>query len=235
MSKTIARTTALAAALSLAAGFAQAAEPYIAGVWQVAKPLAAARTLEGKAPPLKPEAAKLHQQRIAARKAGKLEDGADLCLPVGVPRLMTVPGPMMVLQTGRQISFVHEFNHSLRLIYMNEELKPAADLEPTFLGASAGRWEGDTLVVETAGFRGDTWIDHTGLPKSDNLKVTERIRLIDKGATLENRITIDDAETYTRPWTMRVTYRRAPAGTVLKEDICALKLPMAAHVRDITD
>jgi hypothetical protein len=198
----------------------------------LSQPVPVLRTIEGKAPPLKPEAAKLYQQRIADKKAGKLKDIGDDCLPVGVPRLMLAPGPFMILQTGRQITVVHEFNHSLRPIYMNEALKPVADIDPTFLGTSAGRWDGDTLVVETAGFRGASWIDHSGLPKSDNMRVTERFRLV--GATLENRITVDDAENYTAPWTARVTYRKAPPGVTPKEDICALKLPMAAHVKDIT-
>ena len=227
----------LAAALSLTAAAAYAAgapEPYIAGTWQLTKAEPVLRTSEGKLPPLKPEAAKLYQQRIADRKAGKLKDVGDDCLPVGVPRLMLAPGPFILLQTGRQVTVVHEFNHSLRPIYMNEKLKPTADLDPTFLGTSAGHWEGDTLVVETGGFRGATWIDHSGLPKSDNMRVTERLRLIDKGATLENRITVVDPENYTAPWTARITYRKAPPGVTPKEDVCALKLPMAAHVKDIT-
>jgi hypothetical protein len=98
---------------------------------------------------------------------------------------------------------------------------------------SVGRWEGDTLVVETAGFRGDTWIDRSGLPKSDNMKVTERLRLTGGGATLENQITVDDPANYTAPWTTKVVYRRAPKGTEMKEDVCALKLPMAANIKPL--
>lgn len=214
------------------AGAAQAADPYIAGTWMVAE-VPSARTVDGKAPPLKPEAAKLAAQRVAARKAGKAGDVADLCLPVGTPRIMLSKGQMMVLQTARQVTFVHEMNHALRPVYMDEPLKPAADLEPTFLGTSVGRWEGDTLVVETAGFRGDTWIDRAGLPKSDTMKVSERLRLTDGGQTLENLITIDDPAHYIAPWTTRAVYRRAPQGAEMKEDICALKLPMAANIKPL--
>jgi hypothetical protein len=234
MQSTLRRLTgsaALGSALVLAA-VAQAAEPYIAGTWTVAE-VPAVRTVDGKAPPLKPEAARLLAQRIAARKAGKAGDVADLCLPVGVPRIMLSKGQMMVLQTGRQVTFVHEMNHALRPVYMNEPLKPTADIEPTFLGMSVGRWEGDTLVVETAGFRGATWIDRAGLPKSDAMKVTERLRLTGGGAMLENLITIDDPAHYTAPWTTKAVYRRAPKGTEMKEDICALRLPMAANIKPL--
>jgi hypothetical protein len=227
----LAGPAAFAAALSVAAA-AQAAEPYIAGVWTVAE-VPAARTVDGRAPPLKPEAAKLLAQRIAARKAGKAGDVADLCLPVGVPRIMLSKGRMMVLQTGRQVTFVHEMNHALRPVYMDERLKPTGEIEPTFLGTSVGRWEGDTLVVETAGFRGDTWIDRAGLPKSDGMKVTERLRLTGGGQTLENLITIEDPANYTAPWTTRAVYRRAPRGTEMKEDVCALGLPMAANIKPL--
>jgi hypothetical protein len=229
----LASAAAIAAALSLgvaATALAAAAQPYIGGTWLVPE-TASVRTIDGKAPPLKPEAAKAMAERTAARKAGKVKDVADLCLPVGTPRIMLSKGAMMVLQTGRQVTFVHEMNHALRPIYMDEALKPTADIDPTFLGMSVGRWEGDTLVVETAGFRGDTWIDRSGLPKSDTMKVTERLRLV--GGTLENRITIDDPVNYTAPWTTKVVYRRAPKGTEMKEDICALKLPMAANIKPL--
>lgn len=230
----IARVGVIGAALSLVAAAAQAA-PDLSGMWVLAKPIPSLRTLDGKAPPLKPEAAAVLQKRIADRKAGKAGDVADLCLPVGTPRSLLVPGPLLLLQTARKVTFVHEFNHTLRSVYLNERRNPTKDIDPTFMGFSVGNWDGDTLVIETTDFRGATWLDQTGLPKSDNLKVTERIRTTGGGSTLEDVVTIDDPANYTAPWSTRVIFKRAPEGAQMKEDICALRLPMAANVKDIAE
>jgi hypothetical protein len=226
-------TCGLAAALSLVSASAWAA-PDISGIWVLAKPIPSLRTLDGKAPPLKPEAAAVLQKRIADRKAGKSDDVADLCLPVGTPRSLLVPGPLLLLQTARKVTFVHEFNHTLRGVYLNEKRDPTKDIDPTFMGMSVGHWDGDALVVETTDFRGNTWLDQTGLPKSDKLKVTEHVRLTGKDA-LEDVVTIDDPANYTAPWSSRITFKRAPKGTQMKEDVCALRLPMAANVKDIAE
>ncbi|MEO6338980.1 MAG: hypothetical protein ABIO39_02980 [Caulobacteraceae bacterium] len=228
------RAGAIAVALSFTAASAWAA-PDVSGMWTLAKPVVSLRTVDGKAPPLTPEAAALHQKRMADRKAGKAGDIADLCLPVGTPRSLMAPGPFLLLQTGRKVTFVHEFNHTLRTVYLNEKRDPAKDVDPTFMGMSVGNWDGDALVVETTDFRGNTWLDQSGLPKSDKLKVTERLRVVGNGATLEDVITIDDPANYTAPWSTKLAFKRAPKGTQLKEDVCALRLPMAANVKDIAE
>ena len=230
----IARTGAIALALSFVAASAWAA-PDISGMWLLSKPVPSLRTLDGKAPPLKPEATALLQKRIADRKAGKAGDVADLCLPVGTPRSLLVPGPLLLLQTARKVTFVHEFNHTLRAVYLDEKRNPAKDIDPTFMGFSVGHWDGDALVVETTDFRGNTWLDQTGLPKSDNLKVTEHLRVTGKGATLEDVVTIDDPANYTAPWSAKISFKRAPRDMQMKEDVCALRLPMAANVKDIAE
>jgi hypothetical protein len=118
----LARPAAIAAALSFgaaASALAASAQPYIGGTWLVSE-TASVRTVDGKAPPLKPDAAKALTERTAAIKAGKVKDVADLCLPVGTPRIMLSKGTMLVLQTGRQVTFVHEMNHALRPVYMDE-------------------------------------------------------------------------------------------------------------------
>jgi hypothetical protein len=199
--------------------------PNLAGMWRRTGPEPlAVLTAEGKAPPLKPDAKKVYLQRLAERKSGKLTDLVeDACLPPGTPRIMWSAQPFLILQAPRKVTLVHEFRHVLRHIYLGEDLPKLDDLDLLYGGTSAGRWDGDALVVQTAGFNDKTWLDRAGLPHSEAMKVTERLRLVSGGKLLEDRVTIDDPEHYAAPWTTVVTYRRAP-GVDLKEDVCAEKL-----------
>lgn len=92
------------------------------------------------------------------------------------------------------------------------------DMDPNWMGQSAGHWEGDILVVDSQGFNDLTTLDAAGLPHSTEMRLTERIRKLDAD-TLEDVITINDPKTYTRSWSTRVTYRRQP-GLRLKEYVC---------------
>ncbi len=200
------------------------AAPDISGPWKLDRPFQASiLTAEGKTPPLKPEAQSVYRERIAARRAGKTKDGVEVCLPPGTPRILWADRPMVILQQADKITFVHEYQHTFRHIYLDEALPPAEEIDPTFGGTSAGRWDGDVLVIETVGFNQHTQLDQAGLPHSPDMKVTERLRLVQGGRRLEDTVTIDDPATYRAPWTTRVTFARAP-GTALKEDICARKL-----------
>jgi hypothetical protein len=202
-----------------AATSTSASTPDISGVWQVTKYERAIRTVDGKRPPLKPEAVAVYERNVAARKTLKPKQDMSRCVPVGTPRIMWAPQPMMILQTPRKISFVHEYQHLLRHIYMDEPLPAAAEVDPSFMGDSVGRWEGDTLVVETIGVNTQTVLDREGMPHGAAMKVTERLRLIDGGKRLEDVVTIDDPETFTAPWTSRVVLERKK-GVQLKEYNC---------------
>jgi hypothetical protein len=194
----------------------------LSGVWQVTRYERSIRTVDGKQPPLKEAAKKVYEQNVAARKKLKPRTDMSRCVPPGIPRAMWAPLPMMILQTPRKITFVHEYQHLLRHVYMNEPLPAAADLDPTYMGESRGRWEEDTLVVETLGFNDKTVLDRHGMPHSAAMRVTERVRLIDGGKRLEDLVTIDDTETFTAPWTARIVFERKP-GVELKEYNCVLK------------
>jgi hypothetical protein len=196
--------------------------PDLSGVWQVTRYEPSIRTADGTPPPLKPEARKIHEQNIAARKTLKPRTDMSRCVPPGTPRVMWAPRPLLILQTARKITFVHEYQHLLRHIYLNEDLRPAAEVDPSYMGESVGRWEGDTLVVDTIGVNDKTVLDREGLPHSAAMRVTERLRLIDGGKRLEDRVTIDDPETFTAPWTARVVFDRKP-GVQLAEYNCVLK------------
>lgn len=217
---------ALAAAASAVAAPAPAPSVMtrFAGTWTLAQRYRPAlKTIEGRDPPLRPEARALLQKRVADRRAGRTEDGVDKCLPPGIPRLMWQPRPFMILATPRKITILHEFQHTHRHIYLNENLPPAEELEPLYGGTSAGRWEGEVLVVETTGFNGLTQLDEAGLPQSAEAKVVERFRLVDAN-TLEDRVSITDPTHYAAPWTTRILFKRAPEGTQIREHHCAEKL-----------
>lgn len=212
--------------MALALGFAAAAwassAPDLSGVWQVTKYEPSIRTVDGKLPPLKPESRKVYEQNLVARKQLKPRSDLSRCVPPGTPRAMWAPRPILILQTARKITFVHEYQHLLRHIYMDESLPAAADIDPSYMGESVGRWEGDTLVIETIGVNEKTFLDRDGMPHSASMHVTERLRLIEGGKRLEERVTIDDSATFTAPWTARLVFERKP-GVALSEYNCVLK------------
>jgi hypothetical protein len=173
-------------------------------------------------PPLKPEAKKVYEENLQARKNLKPKNDMSRCVPPGTPRMLWAPFPMLILQTPRKVTFVHEYHHQLRHIYMDEPLPNPDDVDATFMGTSVGRWDGDTLVIETLGVNDKTVLDRDGMPHSEAMRVTERVRLIDGGKRLENRVTIDDPETFIQPWTARVVFEKKP-GVELKEYNCLQK------------
>lgn len=209
---------ALAAAALLGPAAAHAA-PDLTGVWWTKGYQPTVKTVDGQLPPFLPAAAEAYRRSVQAQADGKpIPDSSTQCLPHGVPRLMYAPYPILILQKPEQITFIHEVNHLVRLIYMGEQ--HPADLEPTYLGHSVGRWDGDVLVIDTVGLNDKTLIDRAGIPHSDALHVTERLRLVDGGKALEDTITIDDPKTFARPWDMRITFERRD-DIRLMEYVCA--------------
>ncbi|HXP80512.1 MAG TPA: hypothetical protein VN976_11445 [Verrucomicrobiae bacterium] len=130
------------------------------------------------------------------------------CLPEGVPRYMiSVPYPMEIFQGSASVLIIHEGTSVLRQIHMSRQ--HPKDLDPTYAGDSVGKWEGDTLVVDTIGFNDKTWLDGGAIPHTEALHVVERIRRIDHD-TLVDEFTIDDAKAYTKPITARQVYKLKP-------------------------
>jgi hypothetical protein len=191
------------------------------------------RTSDGKAPPLSEQGRATQQSRTAALRKGDDQDPVTRCLRPGTPRILVQGTPFLLLQTPRKVTFVHQFQHVLRHVPLGASLPAPDDLEPTWGGTAVGRIEGDTLVVETSGFHETLWMDRTGLPQSAAARITERIRLVGRN-TLEDVVTVDDAQNYTKPWTMTLRFRRAD-GTELKEDICAEKLLDPALKKSIAE
>ena len=153
--------------------------------------------------PLQPWATEL----INKRKADNSKDNPDAhCLPMGFMQFHNHPEPNKIIQTPNVIVIIYEANEGLRQIHTDGRSLPGPDAEPWWYGYSVGKWEGDTLVVETTGFRDGIWLDVQGTPLTDAAKVTEKFRRINYG-NLEIEITIDDPKAYTKPWTVKVTQR----------------------------
>jgi hypothetical protein len=146
------------------------------------------------------------------RKAanGHAPDPVALCYPPGMPRMMVMVYGMEFLQTPGQIAITSEWQAASRRVWMDMKAHPdPEELDPTYAGHSIGRWEGDTLVIDTIGIRKDVPVDFLGLPHSGNLHVVERIAEKSPGI-LVNTITIDDPLAFTAPWTQTHTYRYRP-------------------------
>lgn len=138
------------------------------------------------------------------------------CLPEGIPRFMFVPVPMEIFQVPTRIVIIREGVQPMRQIYMNREHRD--DLYPTYSGDSVGKWEGDTLVVDTIGLNDTTWLDATGLPHSEKMHVIERIRRTGHDKLVDD-ITIEDPMAYTKPITAQQVYDLKP-GWEVQEYVC---------------
>jgi hypothetical protein len=183
--------------------------PNISGSWVARSSNRTIMPLDGGPSPFLPWAAIFFDERAAAEKAGApFFDTNASCLPSGVPRVLAVPYPIDIVQTPGLTVISIEVMHSFRIIHMDDK-PPPADYKPSYLGYSRGHWEGDTLVVTTTGLNAYTQVDEEGRPKSSSMKVTERIRKVAPDF-LEDTFTIDDANTYSRPWTARSRYQWAP-------------------------
>lgn len=174
--------------------------PDLSGIWvptatpKYLRNLAA--DLDGGAP-LQPWAAALYAER---RSNDSRDVPTATCNFGGVPHMDAVPAPYKILQTPGLVVFLHEALNMWRQIFTDGRDLPQNPI-PTWMGYSIGRWDNDTLVVTTTGFNGKVWLDLGGLPSTKALKVTERFRRRDFGH-MDLQIMIDDAEAYTRPWTV---------------------------------
>ena len=172
--------------------------------------------------PLTPWAAELKKQRMAA----DMKDNPDAnCLPMGLTQFHTHGQPRKVMQNSSVIAIMYEANYGLRYIYVDgRSLPEQGSVQPFWYGYSVGRWEGDTLVVETNNLRGaetsqyDGWLDVRGSPYTEQAKFIERIRRPNYGR-LEIDVTVEDPKAYTKPFTVRVNQQISPDDEII-EFIC---------------
>ena len=158
-----------------------------------------------------PAAQGLFDQRRREHDAG---DPLANCKPIGVPRVEFSPSPIRIVQSQSLVVVLHEAETSFREIHVDGRALPD-DPQPAWMGYSTAKWEGDTLVVETAGFPDNGWLDAFGHPHSDSLRLTERIRRSDFGH-MEIRITIDDPKMYRKPFTSTQKYNLVPDSDLIE-------------------
>jgi hypothetical protein len=168
--------------------------------------------------PFTREYAAIYQDSLDASARGQPKaDPPASCLPPGVPRIMASPFPFEIVQSPEITYILYEYMSQIRRVFMTGSA-PAAMGLPTFNGRSTGRWEGDTLVIETSDLNPISVLDTTHLPTSDTLRVTERLRLLTPDR-LEATITLTDPKVYTEPWTVVRTYKRK-IGEQILEYVC---------------
>jgi hypothetical protein len=211
-----------------------AGKPDLSGVWQGANSFGPGQTPPPEPPdgppvagflnvaqnikeglPLKDEA----QALVQSRREGNGKDNPEAhCLPMGIMQFHTQGAPRKFIQTNEVLVILYEASMGMRQIFTDGRAPPTSDAHPWWYGYSVGRWEGDTLVVETTGLRDDGWLDVFGTPLTDAAKLTERFRRVSYGR-MEIDITVDDPKAYTRPWTVRVNQRLMPDQELI-EFIC---------------
>jgi hypothetical protein len=137
---------------------------------------------------------------------------------MGLMQFHTHGQPRKIVQTPDLMIMIFEPNYGLRQIFTDGRSLPDNDPQPWWYGYSIGKWDGDTLVVETTGFRDDVWLDIWGSPLTSTGKMTERYRRPNYG-TLQIDVTVEDPKAYTKPWTVRVNQRLMLDGDLI-EFIC---------------
>jgi len=201
----------------LAAMVAAQQKPDLSGVWTARNsPQARYRlwTFSADEPPMTPwalEKFKLTKPSFGPRSFKDSNDpvnpttvNATGCFPPGVPRIYLQPFPMEIIQQANRVLIIYEFDHLIRQVWMDGRAH-LKDLPGTWMGDSIGKWEGDTLVVDTTGFNDKTWVDRAGHPHSEDLHVVERLKKTD-AKTLQIDILMDDPMAYTKPWGGRLDY-----------------------------
>jgi hypothetical protein len=183
------------------------------GVWEQANSRDSGYYLNGIDIPWQPWAKKLFQERT---EDNQIDNPESRCLPRGVPKADAFDLHKIVQAPG-VIVILYEYQTTFRQIFTDGRELPT-DPNPSWNGYSVGRWEGDTLVVESNGFNGKAWLSGRGNPTTEALRLTERMRRRDFGH-MDIRITFDDPKAYTRPWTAELHPQLLPDADLL-EFVC---------------
>jgi len=212
-------------------------KPDISGVWQsggvslygdqgTAAPPAAAR---GAAPPRR-EPPQYKPSFAAKQKTfTAVDDPTAACLLPGVPRITSMPMPFEIVQTPKKVVILYEAFHAFRIIPIDDRLKHPADVTPTWMGDSVGRWDGNALVVDVTGFNDKTWLGGVGTIHSEALHVVERFTPNADG-TLAYEATVSDPKALTKPWVTGATLR-TPKDARVEEYECIENNQDPAHMK----
>jgi len=204
--------------------------PDLSGVWDVGNMIYFHDLANGLKPgevELTPWAAAVQKQR---RDRNHVDDPYGYCLPLGVPRIDT-RSPFKILQTPQLTAILHEsfVGMIFRQVFTDgRPLPKATEVQPTWLGYSVGRWEGDTFVVESTGFRDRGWLSaNMAYPNSDALHVVERFKRT-KAGHMDLIVTIDDPKAFVKPWTNTIPLSLLPDSELI-EAFCDNQMSRLAH------
>ena len=174
--------------------------------------------------PYQPWAAQQVKKQIEQHS---IDDPHARCMPDTFVRLYGLPHMQKCIQTPGQLTMLYEINAGYRQIFIDGRSLPE-DPQPSWQGYSIGKWDGDTLVVDSMGFRDGLWLDMAGSPMTDAAKVRERIRRPDFGH-LEVEITVDDSKAYTKPWTVTLK-QNIVLNTELVDEMCVENEKSTKHM-----
>jgi hypothetical protein len=215
-------------------------KPDLSGIWQVAaEPRGPGLFGLGESPnskyfrdilsdfkpgeePLTPAGAEILRQHGAPGVIGP----SQLCLPDGVPHADLLPEPFKIIQTPGVVVMLYEVEATFRQVFTDGR-KQLTDPSPSWMGYSVGKWDGDTLVVDTVGFNNLSWLDARGHGHSEDMRVEERFHRRDFGH-MELTATVTDPKTFTKPVTISVVEELLP-DTDLLEHYCSENEKDAAH------
>ena len=175
-------------------------------------------------PPFTPEYAKRyedHKAKVLAEGPNRLYD----CDPSGMPRIMSNPFPMELIQTRDKLVMLFEFKSQMRRAYMDGRPHPSEDdFDPAYMGHSTGKWEGETLVIDTALIANPPGkvVQGTGIQTSDKLTVVERVRFLSPDQ-IEWEMTFIDPVAFTKPWVNRRSFSRLPLSVDVPEYECTTR------------
>ena len=189
------------------AGQTAANVPDITGSWERARDASIPAASQ---PPLKPQYLKEYQAKLQAfreanQKGEPIADHVVMCLPDGMPGMMSGPFPMEVLQSKGQVTIIQEAYTQVRRILLDREQMKIDDVEPGFYGRSVGHWDSGTLIVDTVGIK--EGVLYQNVPHSKDMRIKERISIGANGL-LRDEITIEDPVVLEKPWTFTFGYRR---------------------------
>jgi hypothetical protein len=191
-----------------------ASAPDFSGVWTLKE---FSMTFSPKEQPPLQDWAQQEFASLIKRPKTEVDPTITQCFPPGMPRIMITPEPFEIFYLSNRVMMFFEYDHFVRQIYMDGR-RHLEGLEPTWMGDSIGKWDGDTLVVDTVSLNDKTWLDLLGTPHSDALHITERIRRIDHD-TLQIDFTFEDSKAFTHSWTSRKIFRLRPDWDIM-ERVC---------------
>lgn len=193
----------------------------LTGTWNMAIEASTGRHLFEPHPELSPSAqVQFDTMTTDAKQGVDYRDDPGACWPLGMPRMMTRFWPIQIVQLPTEILLITMFDHSVRWIYLDGRPHPPEDeIVYTYNGHSTGHWEKDALVVDTTGMTGDHhWIQE-GIPAGPKLHISERIRLIDGGKTIEDQFTMTDPDNWVGAWVNTKHFHREDF-TDIEEHVC---------------